>query len=65
MLKVWNKAICIEDNQANIADRQRLQMEFLIWFPKSFDSLYSFNKRPMYTYFFSWIDKYKEERPQY
>ena len=30
MLKVGNKAICIEDNQADIADRERLQMEFLI-----------------------------------
>lgn len=66
MLKAGNKVVCIEDKQANIADIERLQMEFLIiWFPKSFGSLYSFNKRPMYTYFFSWIDNYKKERLHY
>lgn len=40
MLKAGNKAVCIEDKQANIADIERLQMKFLIiWFPKSFGSL--------------------------
>lgn len=36
MLKVGKKVVCLEDNQANRADIERLQMEFLIWFPKGF-----------------------------